>query len=256
MTIKLHPDMLLGHAYRMVLFDALKFADRKAGELDRANHSLAALQSRVEHQQSTAPESGYQGLVDERDAAQKQAETLASQLESAEQRITGLLAELEESDRQQKKALDLRDRAVVERGEQTAKVTELLQTVEELRSAAPAPPADVSKLEKQLAATIGSLRKAEDTARAAEQRATALEEELTQVRESNLRLSEQAARVEALEKALADAQASASSVTPDVTAVRRAVEVAMRHFDDDNPEKTARALAAAVQELNRLEGGK
>lgn len=253
MAIKLHPDTLLGNAYRMVLFDALKFADRKAGELDRANHSLAALQSRVEHQQSTAPEPGYQGLVDERDAAQKQADTLALRLELAEQRITGLLAELEESDRQQKKALDLRDRAVAERDEQVSKVAELLQTVEELRSAAPATPADVSKLEKQLALTIGALRNAEEEARAAQQRTAELEEELTALREANLALSEQAARTGDLEKALADAQASAPADGVDVSAVRSAIEVAIKHFDDDDPTKSARALAAAASALNRLE---
>lgn len=255
----------LQDAYRVVLGDVMSAVaastsarrglEHRAGVLER--QYKAATQKRAQAE-SELTEAQAQLQAAEKEIAgfreQVAAEAyLQADLDSANSLVTALRAELQESDRLRAKTQELYDRAKIERGEQSTKVVELQQALKELRETQPSTPADVSQVEKQLTATIGKLRAAEETAREAQKRTAEVEKELAETREANLALSEQAARVADLEKALADAQTTTPAGSVDLSAVRRYVEVAMKHFDADDPTKTAHALAAAAQELNRLE---
>jgi chromosome segregation ATPase len=262
------------NAYRAVLVDQISVLATASMELEATQDMLHQLRKEyaLRFSESDCP-SPHGDLESELQHSESVREGLAQELADCTEEVARLTADLEESRRLHTETQGLYNRAVAERGEQSDKVAELMLTVENLRQpqfdysgalektvaerdearaalkraetarrtaekSERSALADMEKLEKQLSSTIGKLQEEQAAHVAVRESTRKQEEEIDQLRSANLALTEQARNVSA----------------PDLTTLRSLIDATSKWLEKDEPEKTARALSAVLQELNRLEG--
>ncbi|MDO5684103.1 MAG: hypothetical protein Q4G46_14930 [Propionibacteriaceae bacterium] len=268
------------NSYRTVLVDQASLLGNASVELEATRGQLDRLQKEYSLRFSEG-------------AANHEHEALTQELADASDEIARLSTALQESDRLRKKTQELYDRAKAERGEASGKVAELMLAIDELKAVPPTSPgeeiagelaktvaerdearaalkraetarktaeqaehealAGLHKTEKQLAATVSALQDKGREAEELDRQLAKASGQLARLRESNLTLTEQTKRIPELEKELADAR-NLPARDVDLTKLRSNLAASAKWVEKDDPEKTARALAAALQELNRLEG--